>query len=54
MNPSLRSLHFGMPTLNTHRGYNLYDNSVVFRSETLYLNEILSGLDTLFKACKSY
>lgn len=54
MNPSLRNIHFGMPTLNSHRGYNSYNNSVVFRSETLYLDEILSALDTLFKTCKSY
>lgn len=54
MNPSLRNVHFGMPSLNTHRGYNSFNNSVVFRSETLYLDEILSALDTIFKACKSY
>ncbi|WP_286754587.1 MULTISPECIES: hypothetical protein [Sphingobacterium] len=54
MNPSLRSLHFSLPPLNTHRGYNSFNNSVVFRSETLYLDEILSALDILFKACRSY
>ena len=54
MNPSLRNHHFGMPALNTHRGYNSFNNSVVFRSETLYLDEILSALDTLFKTCKSF
>lgn len=54
MNPSLRSLHFGLTPLNTHRGYNSFNNSVVFRSETLYLDEILSALDILFKACRSY
>ena len=54
MNPSLRSLNFGLPPLNTHRGYNSFNNSVVFRSETLYLDEVLDALDTLLKACKSY
>ncbi|MGB3063365.1 hypothetical protein [Sphingobacterium thalpophilum] len=54
MNPSLRNHHFGMSALNTHRGYNSFNNSVVFRSETLYLDEILSALDTLFKKCKSF
>lgn len=54
MNPSLRNHHFGMPALNTLRGYNSFNNSVVFCSETLYLDEILSALDTLFKTCKSF
>lgn len=54
MNPSLRNLHFGMPALNTHRGYNSYNNSVVFRGEILYLDDVLAALDTLAKVCRSY
>lgn len=54
MNPSLRGLHFGMPALNTHRGYNSYNNSVVFRGEILYLDDVLAALGTLAKVCRSY
>src|ERR1700743_561975 len=47
MNPSFRSGIFGDPPLNTHRGYNTFDNSLLFRNETLYLNEILEALDNI-------
>lgn len=39
MNPSLRSGIFNDPPLNTHRGYNSFNNSLVFRNETLDLNK---------------
>lgn len=53
MNPSLRTGIFDMP-LNTHRGYNSFNNSVVFRNETLYLDELLTALENLVNNCKSY
>ena len=54
MNPSFRSGIFGDPPLNTHRGYNTFDNSLVFRNETLYLNEILEALDNIHVNCRPY
>lgn len=54
MNPSLRSGIFNDPPLNSHRGYNSFNNSLVFRNETLYLNEVLTALDNILDNCKSY
>jgi len=54
MNPSFKSQIFNFPPLNTHRGYNSINNSVVFRGETLYLDEILVALDNILNSCKSY
>jgi hypothetical protein len=54
MNPSFRSGIFGDTPLNTHRGYNSFDNSLVFRNETLYLDEILEALDNIQVNCRSY
>lgn len=54
MNPSLRSGIFGESPLNTHRGYNSFNNTLVFRAETLDLNEVLMALDDLLNNCKSY
>jgi hypothetical protein len=54
MNPSLRSGIFNDPPLNTHRGYNSFNNSLVFRNETLYLDEVLTALDNILNNCKSY
>jgi hypothetical protein len=54
MNPSLRSGIFNDPPLNTHRGYNSFNNSLVFRNETLYLDEVLTALDNIINNCKSY
>ena len=31
------------------RGYNSFNNSLVFRNETLYLDEVLKALDDIFK-----
>ncbi|MGL3001669.1 hypothetical protein [Flavobacterium sp. RSSB_23] len=39
---------------NTHRGYNSFDNTVVFRNETLALNEVLNALEEVFEKCKPY
>jgi hypothetical protein len=54
MNPSFRSGIFGEPPLNTHRGYNSFNNTLVFRDETLDLSEILTALDNIFNNCKPY
>jgi hypothetical protein len=54
MNPSLRSETFGFPALNTHRGYNSFNNSLVFRNEILYLDEIFEALDNILNNCKPY
>jgi hypothetical protein len=54
MNPFLRSGIFNDPPLNTHRGYNSFNNSLVFRNETLYLDEIFEALDAILNNCKLY
>ncbi|MBN8879858.1 MAG: hypothetical protein J0I32_20100 [Sphingobacteriales bacterium] len=52
MNPSLT--HPLFPDTNTHRGYNAFNNTLIFRDETLDLNEILTALENILKHCKSY
>ena len=54
MSPSLNSGLFGDLPLNTHRGYNSFNNTLVFRDETLDLNEIMIALDDLLNNCKPY
>lgn len=54
MNPSLRSGIFADLPLNTHRGYNSFNNTIVFRNETLDLNELLKGLEDILNNCKPY
>lgn len=54
MNPNLKSGIFNSFPLNAHRGYNSFNNTLVFREETLDLNEILTALDNLVKNCNSY
>jgi len=54
MNPSLRSGIFDDLPLNTHRGYNSFNNSLVFRNETLYLDDVLMALEKLLINCRSY
>ncbi|MDT3404244.1 hypothetical protein [Mucilaginibacter terrae] len=54
MNPSFRSGIFGDRPLNTHRGYNSFNNTLVFRDETLDLDEILTALDNIHSNCRSY
>jgi hypothetical protein len=53
MNPSLRSGIFNDPPINTHRGYNSFNNSLVFRNETFYLDEIFDALDYVLNNCKA-
>jgi hypothetical protein len=53
MNPSLRSGIFDLP-LNTHRGYNSFNNTLVFRDETFDLNEVFAALENIVNNCKPY
>ncbi|WP_445719316.1 hypothetical protein [Flavobacterium sp.] len=49
MNPS-----FSGRNLNTHRGYNLFNNTLEFRGEILDLDSILIAMEKIFENCKSY
>lgn len=49
MNPS-----FPERNLNTHRGYNSFNNTLEFRGEILDLNAILIAMEKIFENCKSY
>lgn len=49
MNPSLDGFNG-----NEHRGYNSFDNSLIFRGERLDLNEVLTALTSIKKNCKLY
>lgn len=49
MNPS-----FPRRNLNTHRGYNSFNNTLEFRGEILDLNDILKALEKIFENCKPY
>jgi hypothetical protein len=48
MNPSLR----GSGTNNTHRGYNSFNNTLLFRGELLDLDEVLEALEKIHYNCK--
>lgn len=54
MNPSLNSGIFGDEPLDTHRGYNSFNNTLLFRGETLDLNAILMALENILNNCKPY
>lgn len=54
MNPHLSSRLLPTSGKNTHRGYNAFNNTVVFRNEILDLNNLLDALDILLVHCKSY
>jgi len=49
MNPS-----FPGRNLNSHRGYNSFNNTLEFRGEILDLNDILKALELMFENCKPY
>lgn len=51
MNPSLRE--FG-ESRGDHRGYNSFNNTLVFRGTSLDLNEVLSALEDILDKCKAY
>lgn len=50
MNPSLPGNH----VYNIHRGYNSFNNTLVFRNEILDMNLILKALEDILKNCKPY
>lgn len=50
MNPSLR----GSMATNDHRGYNSFNNTLIFRGELLNLNEVLDALGALLNSCRPY
>ncbi len=50
MNPALR----GNFHSNFHRGCNSFNNTLVFRDETLDLNQILKALEEIRDKCKPY
>lgn len=49
MNPSLFGSNF-----STHRGYNSFNNTIVFRGEVLDLNVILKEMEMIIEKCKLY
>lgn len=50
MNPSLR----GTTARNDHRGYNSFNNTLVFRGDTLDLGQVLKVLEDILDNCKPY
>lgn len=50
MNPSLR----GAMATNDHRGYNSFNNTLIFRGESLNLTELLKALEDILYNCKPY
>lgn len=66
MNPSLSehllSLQYGeefasqfkSPLDNTHRGYNAFNNTLIYWGDVLDLNELMKALDGIHEACKKY
>lgn len=53
MNPSLRNIWGNFPPQD-NRGYNSFNNTVVFRGETMDLNEVFRALEELVEKCKPY
>lgn len=50
MNPSLT----GRFDLGSHRGYNSFNNTLIFRGESLDLGEVLKALEEILNNCKPY
>ena len=50
MNPSLR----GTTASRDHRGYNSFNNTLIFRGESLDLGEVLKALEEMLDNCKPY
>lgn len=51
MNPSI---YFGQRPNNSHRGYNSFDNTLIFRGESLDLNAVLNALKEIKFSCSQY
>lgn len=54
MNPSLRTIWDDDLPPRGNRGYNSFDNTVVFRGEILNLNKVFKALEKLIENCKPY
>lgn len=54
MNPHLSSGIFGDEPNFTHRGYNSFNNTLVFRNEVLDINKLLYALKDIYHICKQY
>lgn len=54
MNPHLNFGVLGQVPHFTHRGYNSFNNTVVFRDEVLDLNQLLYSLKAIYDNCKPY
>jgi hypothetical protein len=50
MNPSLR----GTTASRDHRGYNSFNNTLIFRGESLDLGKVLKALEDILDNCKPY
>lgn len=50
MNPSLS----GHRLRNTHRSYNAFNNTLLYRGDLLDLNELMKALGDIHEACKRY
>jgi len=49
MNPSLSGVGS-----SSHRGYNSFNNTLIFRDESLDLGEVLKALDKILNKCQPY
>jgi hypothetical protein len=54
MNPSLMTPSLPESMSKNHRGYNSFNNTLVFRGESLDLNEVLRALEDIFSNCKPH
>ncbi len=54
MNPSLTAPSFPEYTSKNHRGYNSFNNTLIFRGESLDLSEVLKALSEILSNCKPY
>lgn len=50
MNPSLQT--FGLS--NSNRGYNTFNNTLIFRGEILDINEVLKVIEYILQNCRGY
>lgn len=48
MNPSLSG------NMNSHRGYNSFNSTLIFRGESIDLAEVLKALKEIYENCKPY
>lgn len=45
---------FKKPLDNIHRGYNSFNNTLIYWGDVLDLNELMKALDAIHEACKRY